>query len=219
MQDTTIDSAPDPGSYPADEGDLGAAAGGPVASGEAGSGPGSASGDQTGATETPSAASDAPGAVPEAQRVFLVVVDESDEMRSALRFACRRAQHTKGRVALLYVVEPVEFQHWIGVGRVMEEEARLDAERRMQTLAADVFAQTGTMPTVHIREGQRTEQLVALLQEEPSISLLVLATAEEGNDPGPLVTFLINNIGRNRFRVPVTLVPGQLSEEEIDALS
>lgn len=153
------------------------------------------------------------------QRVFLVVVDESEEMRNALRFACRRAQHTKGRVALLYVVEPVEFQHWIGVGRVMEEEARLEAERRMQTLAAEVFAQTGTMPAVHIREGQRADELVALLGEEPSISLLVLATAEEGKDPGPLVTYLMNNIGRNKFRVPVTLVPGQLNEAEIDALS
>lgn len=158
-------------------------------------------------------------AASEAPRVFLVVVDESEEMRNALRFACRRAQHTRGRVALLYVIEPVEFQHWIGVGRVMEEEARVEAERRMQTLAAEVFAQTGTMPTVHIREGQRADQLVQLLAEEPSISLLVLATAEEGKDPGPLVTYLINNIGRNKFRVPVTLVPGQLSEDEIDALS
>lgn len=206
MQEMTIDSAPDP--EPLGEGDSDAAESGSFAGGETGG----ASGNQIGASETPSAAA-------ATQRVFLVVVDESEEMRSALRFACRRAQHTKGRVALLYVVEPVEFQHWIGVGRVMEEEARLDAERRMQTLAADVFAQTGTMPAVHIREGQRTEQLVELLQEEPSISLLVLATAEDGNDPGPLVTFLINNIGRNRFRIPVTLVPGQLSEEEIDALS
>ncbi len=206
MQEMTIDSATEPGPEPNDETDSGAGDGGPIGN----SGAGGTSGQ---------AASNVTRAAGEAQRVFLVVVDESDEMRSALRFACRRAQHTKGRVALLYVVEPVEFQHWIGVGRVMEEEARLEAERRMQTLAAEVFAQTGTMPTVHIREGQRTEQLVELLQEEPSISLLVLATAEEGNDPGPLVTFLINNIGRNRFRVPVTLVPGQLSEEEIDALS
>ena len=153
------------------------------------------------------------------QRVFLVVVDESEEMQSALRFACRRAQHTRGRVALLYVIEPIEFQHWIGVGRVMEEEARLDAERKMQTLAAEVFGQTGTMPAVHIREGQRAEQLIELLDEEPSISLLVLATAEKGNDPGPLVTYLMKNIGQNKFRIPVTLVPGQLTEEEIDALS
>jgi nucleotide-binding universal stress UspA family protein len=151
-------------------------------------------------------------------RVFLVVVDETEEMRNALRYACRRAQHTSGRVALLYVIEPAEFQHWLGVGRVMEEEARVEAEQRMQTLAAEVFAQTGRMPTVHIREGKRSDELVALLQEDPSISLLVMGTASGSSNPGPLVTFLMSNLGR-RIRIPVTLVPGELSVEEIDALT
>jgi nucleotide-binding universal stress UspA family protein len=151
-------------------------------------------------------------------RVFLVVVDESEEMRNALRYACRRARHTSGRVALLYVVETADFQHWLGVGRVMEEEARTQAEQRMQVLASEVFAQIGSMPVIHIREGQRAEQLVALLQEDPSISLLVMATASGAGNPGPLVTFLLSHLGR-RVRIPVTLVPGELSIEELDALS
>ena len=155
---------------------------------------------------------------PDQPRVFLVVVDETEEMRNALRYACRRAQHTSGRVALLHVVEPAEFQHWLGVGRVMEEEARVEAEQRMQTLASEVFTQTGRMPVVHIREGKRSEELVALLQEDPSISLLVLATAAGSGSPGPLVTFLLGHLGR-RVRIPVTLVPGELSVEEIDALT
>jgi nucleotide-binding universal stress UspA family protein len=151
------------------------------------------------------------------QRVFLVVVDESEEMRNALRFACRRAQNTRGRVALLYVIEPTEFQHWLGVGRVMEEEARAEAERRLQALADQVYAATGTMPVVHIRIGDRAEQLVALLKEDDTISLLVLATAV-GSNPGPLVTYLMSNLGRG-IRIPVTLVPGQLTDAEIDAVT
>ena len=153
------------------------------------------------------------------QRVFLVVVDETDEMRNALRYACRRAQKTNGRVALLYVIEPVEFQHWLGVGRVMEEEARAEAEQRVQALAAEIFAQTGAVPTVHIREGSRAEQLVQLLREDLTVSLLVLGTAtSRAADPGPLVTYLLANLGRN-ILLPVTLVPGELTTEEIDALS
>lgn len=151
-------------------------------------------------------------------RVFLVVVDETEEMRNALRYACRRARHTSGRVALLYVVETADFQHWLGVGRVMEEEARAQAEQRMQVLATEVFAQIGSMPVIHIREGQRADQLVALLQEDPTISLLIMATASGASNPGPLVTFLLGHLGR-RVRIPVTLVPGELSVEEIDALS
>lgn len=151
-------------------------------------------------------------------RVFLVVVDETEEMRNALRYACRRAQHTNGRVALLLVTEPSEFQHWLGVGRVIEEEARLGAEQRLQALAAEVFAQTGRISVLHLREGQRADELVRLLQEDPTISLLVLATASGAGNPGPLVTFLLGNLGR-RVRVPVTLVPGELSVEELDALT
>jgi nucleotide-binding universal stress UspA family protein len=157
-------------------------------------------------------------AEPEARRVFLVVVDETEEMRNALRYACRRAQKTNGRVALLYVVEPLEFQHWLGVGRVMEEEARAEAEQRLQALAAEVYAQTGAVSVIHLREGNRAEQLVQLLQEDPSVSLIVLGTARGGSNPGPLVTYMLANLGR-RVRVPVTLVPGELTVEEIEALS
>ena len=155
----------------------------------------------------------------EPERVFLVIVDDSEEMHVALRFACRRASHSGGRVSLLYVIEPIEFQHWLGVGRVMEEEARADAEMQMQSLASEVFDQTGKMPAVHIREGLRTEQLSALIAEDPSISLLVLATASESSDPGPLVSHLVANMSQDHLRVPVTLVPGHMTEEEIDAVT
>ncbi len=151
------------------------------------------------------------------ERVFLVVVDESEEMRHALRFACRRARHTGGRIALLYVIEPVEFQHWLGVGRVMEEDARLEAERRLQSLAADVFAQTGSLPILYIREGHRPEEVLRLINEDPSISLLVLATAPEGNTPGPIVTHLMKNL--RSLKIPVTLVPGHMSDARIDAVT
>ena len=155
---------------------------------------------------------------PAPRRVFLVVVDETEEMRNALRYACRRAQKTTGRVALLHVIEPLEFQHWLGVGRVMEEEARAEAEQRLQALATEVYAQTGAVSVIHLREGNRAEQLVQLLQEDPSISLIVLGTARSASNPGPLVTYMLANLGR-RVRVPVTLVPGELTVEEIDALS
>ena len=151
------------------------------------------------------------------RRVFLVVADDSDEMRSALRFACRRAVHTDGHVALLGVVEPIEFQQWLGVGRVMEEEARAAVEARLNGLAEEVVAMTGSQPTLYLRTGNRREQLLALIAEEPEISLLVLATAAEGDGPGPLVTELVARSAS--LRVPITLVPGSLTNAEIDALS
>jgi nucleotide-binding universal stress UspA family protein len=160
-------------------------------------------------------ASPPPAALPE--RVFLVVADESEEMRNALRFACRRAQHSGGRVALLAVIEPADLGNWLGVGQVIEDDERRDAEARLHRFADEAYRMTGKMPTLHLREGDRREELVKLLQEESGISLLVLGTAR-GNSPGPIVTYLISNLGRY-VRIPLTLVPGELTPEEIDAVT
>jgi len=151
------------------------------------------------------------------RRVFLVVADESREMHNALRFACRRAVHTDGHVALLGVVEPSEFKHWLGVGRVMEEEARAAVEARVNALAGEVFEMTGAMPTIYIRSGKRRDEVVSLVEEEPEIKLLVLGMAAGADGPGPLVNALIG--GGVVLGVPVTLVPGSLGPDEIDALT
>ncbi|MGH6917331.1 MAG: universal stress protein, partial [Geminicoccaceae bacterium] len=117
------------------------------------------------AEDTNSPAQDAQKPAPaEAERIFLVVVDETEEMHKALHFASRRALHTGGRVALLDVIEPPEFQHWLGVERVMQEEARQQAEQTLQALAAKVQAVTTKMPVLYVREGRRRDELLALLK-------------------------------------------------------
>ena len=93
-------------------------------------------------------------------------------------------------MALFYALEPPEFQHWLGVERVMQEEARQQAEQILQALAAEVQAKTGKMPVLYLRDGRRRDQLLALIGEEPGISLLVLGMASGREGPGPLVTYL-----------------------------
>lgn len=154
----------------------------------------------------------------ENDRTFLVVVDESEEMRVALHFASRRAKRTGGRVALLYVQEPAEFQHWMAIGDLMREEAREEAESLLQKLSAEVQQWAGTFPIVYLREGSRAEELEKLLDEEPTISVLVLGASTESAGPGPLISQLVSK-GTAKLRLPVTIVPGSLSDEEIIALT
>lgn len=151
-------------------------------------------------------------------RVFLVVVDDTDEMRVALRYACRRAAHTGGRVALLYVVESSEFQHWMSVGDLMREEARSEGEQILQRCATQVVEQTGSLPVLYLREGSRRSQLMDLIEEEPTISILVLAADTGPRGPGPLVSALTGKFV-GKLRVPVTIVPGNLSDEEVDKIA
>ena len=127
---------------------------------------------------------------PTKPRVFLVVVDESNELQAALHYAARRAAHTGGRIALLHVIEPSELQHWISIENLAREERREEAEQLMQRLCEEIAPIAGTIPIVYIREGHPRDQLLALIAEEPSISILVLAAGTGPEGPGPLITYL-----------------------------
>lgn len=152
------------------------------------------------------------------QRVFLVVIDQSPELRNALRYACRRAKRTGGRVAMLYVMEPPEGQQWGTVVDLMREEARQQAEEIVAKHADLVVEMTGLPPAIHIREGTSRDQLIKLINEDRSICVLVLGGASGSAGPGPLVTALAGKFA-GQLRVPLTIVPGALSEAEIDAIS
>ena len=164
------------------------------------------------------AADQTPAPAEISDRVFLVVVDETEEMKVALRFACLRARRTGGRVALLYVIEPAEFQHWMAVGDLMREEARSEGEQLLQRLAAQVNELVGTIPVLYVREGKVRDELFKLLDEEPRISVLVLGANTGSRGPGPLVSALTGKM-IGKLRVPVTVVPGNLDDEEIDMIS
>ncbi len=152
------------------------------------------------------------------ERVFLVVVDESPEMRKALRYACRRAKRTGGRVAMLYVMDPPEGQQWGAVVDLMREEARQQAEEVVARYADVAVSLTGQPPTIHIREGKSRDELTKLLSEDRSISVLVLGSSSSNEGPGPLVSAFTGKLG-SQLRIPLTIVPGALTEAEIDAIS
>lgn len=160
-----------------------------------------------------------PASASAAGRVFLVVVDETPELKVALLYACRRAQKTGGRVALLHVAETGAFQqHILGVGKVMEQEARQAAETLMQKIAAEVYRLSGAIPVLYLREGDKRDELIKLIDEEPSISILVLGANPGAKGPGPLVAALTGKFV-GKLRVPLTIVPGNLSLEQIESIA
>ena len=151
-------------------------------------------------------------------RVFLVVVDETPEHRIAVRYAARRAAHTGGRLAMLYVIQPSELQHFLAIEELARAERREAAEEVLQRLCEDIAPIAGAMPIVYIREGRQRDELLALIAEEPTISILVLAAGTGPEGPGPLVSSLVGK-GVARLRIPIAIVPGGLSLEAVDALS
>ncbi len=150
------------------------------------------------------------------ERVFLVVVDNSPEMAVALRYAALRARNTGGRVALLYMTEPAEPGPWMAVEELVREERRQEAEEVLAKWGALVQDLTGRMPMLVVREGEGLPTLLQVIDEEPAISILVLAAAP-GDNPGPLIQALPGRI--SKLRVPVTIVPGGLTDDALAGLT
>lgn len=149
---------------------------------------------------------------------FLAVVDDTPECKSALRYCCRRAKSTGGGVILLRVIQPADFQHWMAVGDLMREEAREEAEALMQPLAADAQHLSGVTPEIVIREGEGVDEILALIEEDQNIRVLVLGASTDKEGPGPLVSRLTGEMAGS-MRVPLVIVPGGLSAEEIDSVT
>lgn len=150
-------------------------------------------------------------------RKFLVVLDDSRECLNAIRFAAMRAANTGGGVTVLSVIAPDEFNHWIGVGEVMREEARERIQAHFEVYAKWMRDRQGVEPELIIREGEPVPQILSLVQEDPTIGVLVLGASPDNKGPGPLVTQLTRGAGS--LPIPVTIVPGDLSKEQLQAIT
>ncbi len=152
------------------------------------------------------------------KRKFLVVIDDTPECVIALSYAARRAQHTGGAVVLLYVIEPEGPQSFLGVEEVMRAEALEQAQTTLAKFAARVRDLVTLDPEMVIRVGKRPEEVRNLIEADEDIAILVLAAGETSEGPGPLVTAIATR-GAGSFPVPITIVPGTLTEEQLDAIA
>ena len=150
-------------------------------------------------------------------RKFLVLLDDSRECLNAMRYAAMRAARTGGGVEILSVVPPDEFNHWIGVGEVMREEARERIHAHFEVFAKWMRDRQGIDPRLVIREGEAIEEILAHVAGDPAIGVLVLGAAAGRQGPGPLVAALSRQAGS--LPMPITIVPGDMSKEQLEAVT
>lgn len=149
-------------------------------------------------------------------RVYLVIIDESEEALSALRFAARRAAGTGGAVHLLAVVAPQPFNAFAGVQATIEEEARSRAEALASAAAGSLISEGGRAPVIQVVEGEVEKVVGDYLADHPEVSALVLGAAKDGG-PGPLVQHFMSHL--SHLHCPLFVIPGSLSAEDIDRVS
>jgi len=150
-------------------------------------------------------------------RKFLVVLDDSRECLNAMRFAAMRAARTGGGVEVLSIIPPDEFNHWIGVGEIMREEARARIHAHFEVFAKWMRDKQNVDPELVIREGDAVPEIMAQIAEDTEVGVLVLGAGNDNKGPGPLVTQLTRQSGT--LPIPITIVPGDMTKERLDAIT
>ncbi|HEX2654359.1 MAG TPA: universal stress protein [Xanthobacteraceae bacterium] len=149
---------------------------------------------------------------------YLVVIDESPECDRAVYYASRRAARTGAGLVMLLVIDPHDrHQQWLGVADIMRAESLEAANALLDRYAVRANGVGGITPERVIRDGDKTQEILNVIEEDQDIATLVLGAGIENEDPGPLVSNLIQTAGS--FPIPVSVVPGHLSDEDLDALS
>lgn len=148
---------------------------------------------------------------------WLVVIDDTPECDRAIYFAARRAARVGAGVVMLRVIETAERnQQWLGVADIMKAEAHEQANADLDRAAGRVNGVAGITAERVIREGTVAEEILGLIEDDEDIAILVLAAAQ-GAEPGPLVAGVAQTAGD--YPIPVAIVPGHLSDEELDAMT
>jgi nucleotide-binding universal stress UspA family protein len=151
------------------------------------------------------------------RRKFLTIIDSTPESERAVVYASKRAQSTGGVLVLLYVIEPDDFQHWLGVEKIMREEANATARGALDSQASAIRQKLGIEPELVVREGKTTEEIHKLIEDDQDIAILVLGAGAGKEGPGPLVASIAGKGAA--FPIPVTVVPLNLSDEDLENLA
>jgi nucleotide-binding universal stress UspA family protein len=152
------------------------------------------------------------------KRKYLVVIDDTEECERAVHWAAKRVGRTKSQLIMLRVIETSEAnQQWLGVADIMKAEEMEAAEKALDKYAAVAKKVSHHAPDRVIREGDTAEEVVKLIEEDADIGILVLAAGVGKEGPGPLVSSICKTA--SSFPIPVAIVPGHLSDDELDAMA
>ena len=149
---------------------------------------------------------------------YLIIADGSDEFEIAAYYASRLVLARRAGLAIAHITDLEDFVHWGKVEAIMRHDLRVQAEKDLWSIAKDINEEHELFPSLYIREGQMTDKILEIIEEDKSIRGLILASSSNNNNQGPLVSYFSGK-GMGRLRTPIIIVPGHLDKEAINAIT
>lgn len=149
---------------------------------------------------------------------LLVCANKEEYSKVALHFACRLAKKNKGKITILHVIEPVDYQSIGMVAKKMQQEKLSDAKALLKSLSQEVKNFLKTPPTLLLREGLIEEEIIQVLEEDNSINMMVAGAPGDEAPKSKILPPLVSELGQ-KIQVPMLIVPGSLTEHQIEELT
>ena len=149
------------------------------------------------------------------KEIFLAVFDGTDECKSAVRYAARRAQLNNANLLIVATVDTAEFTYWLSVNSKMIDNIEKESKEMLKVLSKEIQSYSNVECSYIIDHGSKLDVVKRLINEDEAISLLVLASNKKDKNPGVLV----ETISGDGYSIPVVVLPGNLNDDSIDKLS
>ncbi len=152
------------------------------------------------------------------KKKFLIVIDESVEFKKAIYFAAKRAINTNGTLSMLYIIDPATNAQWSTIENLIEQEATSEAKKKCRYWANEIKNTFNIETEIILKLGDKVEEILKLVQEDKSIRFIVLASSPNNEDPGPIIKAITGKKIKN-LSIPVVIVPGSMTEKDIDLIA
>ena len=149
--------------------------------------------------------------------IIIACVDIANASSRALRYACVRAKQMNFALKILAVME-VSHKNLMFGSRAIAQDKRQQLDKDLKKLTDQIFNDIGIMPAVSIREGEIMTEIIQEIKATPSCTMLVLGKSQNALSDNSLLPKIAGKIG-NKIKVPVTVVPENLSDEFLEKLA
>ena len=153
------------------------------------------------------------------QRNYFVVIDDSEEMWTAVKFATKRAKTTKSNLTTISFIESISDGMMLtpSTEKILDKEQVISEKIKHKEVQEFIFKTSKIKAKSEIFKISEIDDFINFLNSYSSNSTIVLAASKDIGKPGPLIDKLIYEKG-NSLHCPLVIINGNLEDKEIEKI-
>ena len=152
-------------------------------------------------------------------RNYFIVIDQSKEMWTAVKFAIKRAKSTKSNVTTVSFIENVSDGVMLTVSteKILNKDQIKNEKLKHLEVHDFIYKNSKIKANSEIFKINDIDEFINFLNKYSSNSTIVLATSSDIGKPGPLIDKLIYEKS-NSLLCPLVIINGNLKDKEIEKI-